>query len=147
MRSEAIMRRIFGEIFNSEFKKIERKRIHQILYILQYMGVVFGDYGFRWDGKNIFSSDVESDIEKCIKLDNDILEPKFTEHTNQKISLLKDFIENISKTQYQIFEALDMLVKTHVAMKNDTLVRVYGDNYGYLEDQVSCFICDNMIVD
>ena len=56
-----VYNKVFSEIFNRDDED-HRMKLQKAIFCMQEMGVGFGDYGFRWDGKGPFSNQLSNDL-------------------------------------------------------------------------------------
>ncbi|MTI80008.1 MAG: hypothetical protein FH758_03840 [Firmicutes bacterium] len=97
MRNEAILQWIYQGVFESflDYNKFQhRLNTQKAVYLLQSMGLNFGNYHYGWYKHGPYSQSVQDDAYHALNIDPETIEVNFSDYAKGCISRLKKYISD-----------------------------------------------------
>ena len=124
MEKPVILQAVYKQLYDRDFTFAnfsERMEVQKTTYLLQEMGLNFGDYGFRWYKHGPYSQAVHDDsfyiIGNFQKIQSESAGIKFKDFANDLILKFKELFINTKATGYDFPTWLEAVASIHYLMK------------------------------
>lgn len=130
MEKPVILQAVYKQLYNKDFAFAnfsERMQVQKTTYLLQEMGLNFGDYGFRWYKHGPYSQAVHDDsfyiVANSQKIQVESSNIKFKDFANNLILKFKELFIDTKTADYDFPTWLEAVASIHYLMKYKLLTK------------------------
>lgn len=133
MRAYHLLVSIYADIYNKNPEQVidytefdERLNIQKTVYLLQEMGVNFGNYDFTWYNHGPYSQSLQNDAFKAWERQTNPIPFNFSDYVGKQVSAFRTFIKQ-KPAKYTQSQWLEAIASLHYMLVHEAAG--YSDEY------------------